>query len=122
MNDMSDVEPWSFVAGDGTSIDVTGEHLDHAQRLINEGACQVSRKHRMVARLPPGKTGVQALIEAERATDYPHPDLDRWARGLGDRGAGDQYMRCYADTEGNVVTLDIPTFAAFRKLGGNTYR
>lgn len=119
---MKVVEPWSFVAGDGAPIDVTQEHIDHAMRLINEGACQVSRKHRMVARLPPGKTGVQALIEAERASEHPHPNLEEWARGMGEAHAGDHYMRCYADQEGNIVTLDIPTFAAFRKLGGSTYR
>ena len=113
---MSQAEPWSFILGNGTAIDVTREHIDHAKCLIDEGAHQVSRKHRMVAKLPTGLDGIEALIQAERRLDYPHPNLEEWARGLGNRHAGDQYMRCYAEQEGNMVTLDIPTFAAFRKL------
>jgi hypothetical protein len=118
---MSAVEPWSFVAGDGTPIDVTEEHLETARCLIEEGWHQVSRRYRSLARLPDGLSGVTALIDAELRSEYPHPDLESWAKGLGDTHAGDHYLRCYALRDGNVCELDIPTFAAFRKLGGDTY-
>jgi len=120
---LNDVEPWSFVAGDGARIDVTAEHIEAARRLLAEGWCQTSRRFRCVARLPPGQTGVEALIDASRRhRSFPLADLERWARGLGERHAGDHYLRCHAEQDGNSRQLDIPTFAAFRKLGGNTYR
>lgn len=85
----------------------------NAKEAIRLGYYQVSRKHRMVARLPDGKTGVQALAEASGRPD--------WARMLGETNAGDQFLRCYTDRGGLCVTLDRETFEEFRRLGGDTY-
>jgi hypothetical protein len=84
-----------------------------AEEAIAGGYFQVSRAHRRVARLPPGKTGVQALVEAagENRVD--------WAKGLGEGGAGDQYLRVYTK---DAVVLSREEFARFRALGGDTYR
>lgn len=120
---MNQVEPFSFTAGDGAHIDVTQEHIEVAKKLIDEGWWQVSRRHRSIARLPYKTTGIWALIQAcLKHGGVPRQDVEKWATGLGETHAGDHYLRCYADYEGNTRDLDIPTFAAFRKLGGQTYR
>ena len=118
---MNDVEPWSFVAGDGIPIDVTDEHIESARQLIEEGWHQTSRAYRMLARLPDGMTGVEALIDAERRSQHPQSNVVKWANGLGNAGAGEHYLRCYASRDLHGCTLDIPTFSAFKKLGGGTY-
>jgi hypothetical protein len=118
---VSEPKPWAFVAGDGATVEVTQEHLEEARRLIDEGWHQVSRAYRGVARLPEGMTGTEALIDAERRSDHPHPNLETWATRMGEAHAGEHYLRCYAGRDGHSRDLDIPTFAAFRKLGGGTY-
>lgn len=118
---MNEVEPWSFTAGDGAHIEVTAEHIESARQLLEEGWHQVSRRYRTLARLPDGMNGVEALIDAELRSEHPHPNLEKWARGLGNGSAGEHYMRCYAHRDLNQCKLDIPTFAAFRKLRGDTY-
>ena len=37
------------------------------QQLVAQGYMQISRKYRLFARIPDGKTGKQALLEASRA-------------------------------------------------------
>ena len=73
----------------------------------------VSNKYRMVARLPEGKTGKQALAESggQRCGDQA------WIDGMGEASAGDHYLRCYAPT----VELSREEWAAFRAAGGTTY-
>ncbi len=93
---------------------------------------QVSRKYRMVARLPDGKTATQALIEAENArtdaADYLTEDMKawwrvepaRWARAMGERNAGEHFLRVHA--KGDLVrTLDSAEWDAFIRRGGRTY-
>ena len=118
---MNAVEPFSFRHPTGAPlIEVTAEHIENARKLIEEGWCQTSRKHRMLARLPDGKTGVEALADAERR--YGHqPDPVKWATGLGNGGAGSFYLSRYAHHDLNNCTVDLPTFSAFKKLGGTTY-
>lgn len=98
-------------------VEPTKKHFDTAQELIDEGWYQVSRRWRTVARLPDGKTGVQALTEAETRRD-----AEKWAKMLGEGSAGDHFLRCHANKDGLWKELDVPTFAAFRKLGGDTYQ
>ncbi len=81
-----------------------------AQRLINARYYQISSAHRTVARLPEGLTGRQALAAASGDPE--------WAGQLGERAAGDYYLRCYGK---DTLTLDAPTFIEFRRLGGSTY-
>lgn len=78
-----------------------------AQQLLEEGYYQTSRGHRRVARLPPGKTGRQALREV----------APRMAE-LSEASAGDHYLRCYCREH---LDLDQETFNEFRRLGGTTY-
>jgi hypothetical protein len=118
---MNEVEPWTFRAGDGTLIEVAEEHIEAARDLVRGGWHQISRKHRKLARLPEGKNGRRALIDAELALDYPHPNLEEWAGRMGADRAAMHYLSVHASREGNVVTVDIPTFAAYLKLGGGTY-
>jgi hypothetical protein len=79
-------------------------------KLLGGEWFQVSRRYRIVARLPEGKTGIEALSEASGRPE--------WAAGLRETNAGDQFLRVYAT---DTRTLDRPTFAAFRKAGGGTY-
>lgn len=85
----------------------------NARDLIANGFYQVSRKHRMVARLPHGKTGRQALAEASGRSD--------WAHAMSEASAGDHFLRCHTDRNGLCVTVDRATFEEFRRLGGDTY-
>lgn len=88
-----------------------------AQELITAGYFQVSYRHREVARLPTGETGVQALARA--AKEQGTPPAGEWSRL--ESQAGDQYLRVYAAREGNVLKLDRETFKEFRQLGGCVY-
>lgn len=84
-----------------------------AQVLLDEGWVQTSRKYRTVARLPPGKTGYEAL----KAVD---PGIARHFWEQFQRTCADHAMRsCYEQrTAGLSLELDEATFAAFRRLGG----
>lgn len=115
--------PFSFRNLQGDLVDVTEEHIDEARRLIDEGWYQTSRRHRRVARLPPGKTVVEALLEAARTLllEYPDPHFEDRATGLEETDAKDLYLSCYA-LRPHRRDLDEATFAAFRKLGGQTCR
>lgn len=118
---MNEVEPWTFKLNGGIEIEVTEDHIEAARRLIEEGWYQVSRRHRLLSRLPEKTTGKEALINAEGRSSRSRRETERWANALGDFHAGDQYLRCYAHLDQNCCEVDIPTFAAYRKLGGGTY-
>lgn len=95
------------------------KHLDAAKELIANGYYQVSRSHRIVARLPEGMTGSEALLrEAKKGRPW---DAEEWVKALGEGHAGDHFLRCYAQSRELWKELDRPTFAAFRSLGGRTY-
>lgn len=80
---------------------------------------QVSRKHRLVARLPNGMTGVQALLQ--KAQSERPWDAEKWVNGLGEAHAGDYWLRTYAESEGLTRNLDKEEFEEFRAAGGDTY-
>ena len=75
---------------------------------------QVSRRHRLVQKLPDGMTGIEALIAASGGRD----DAREWAERLGEWSAGDQYLRVYGKEE---LYLTRDAFDAYRKAGGDTY-
>jgi hypothetical protein len=85
---------------------------------------QISRGHRHVARLPEGKTGVEALIASysERSGRGTREDYERWARRGGEGSAGDSYLRTYASRDGLGRQLTRVAFEAFRAAGGDTYQ
>jgi len=91
------------------------KEIEYAQKIIDEGYYQTSRKHRHVARLPKGLTGKEALKSVTPENRH------YWVDGLGESNSGDHYLCVYGKPE-DSLTLTIPEFAAFRKLGGNTYR
>jgi hypothetical protein len=90
-----------------------------AEELIAKGYYQVSRNYRLVAKLPDGKTGVEALIDACRSGEIPTArDYESWAKRLGEGHAGDQYLR---SNIASAIQLTREAFENFRKLGGSTY-
>ena len=79
---------------------------DDKKDLYKQGFRQVSRKYRMVARLPEGKTGLEALAEVD----------PRLAKDMLDRmnnAAAEQYLRCYAKPP-YVLTLSVEEFDEFK--------
>lgn len=86
-----------------------------ATRLLEAGYYQVSIAHRMLAKLPDGKTGRMALYEATNAT---RSDAWRWAFGMGESNAADYYCRVY----GKSIVVTPAVFAAFKRLGGGPAR
>jgi hypothetical protein len=81
-----------------------------AKQLVADGWRQTSHRFRLIARLPPGETGKQAL---ERASGH------KWT--LPEAHAAEQYRRCYADKEGYAKELDLRTFKFFRANGGGDW-
>ena len=79
-----------------------------ARELVAAGYRQISNKYRMVARLPEGTTGLQALqaVDSEFARDL--------IRRIEEQAA-DQYRRVHARGAGNVLELDEETFADFKR-------
>lgn len=75
---------------------------------------QISSRHRMVARLPPGVTGEQALRRAHEAVGHPPP-----APSIRGDSAVDQYLRVYAPME-DKRQLSEKKWAEYRKAGGGS--
>lgn len=100
--------------------------------LIKLGYKQVSAKYRTVARLPEGKSGKDALYEAEMAVLAEDGDLadeilaywrkekKRWVDGLGERVAADHFRRVHAHAAGLWLELTPTEFSAFKAQGGKT--
>lgn len=86
------------------------EALALAQKIYAEGYEVTSRRYRHLARLPEGKTGIEALMEHD-----PRLATHCKKHGLEDMAA-DQYRRCFADKDGLNLTLDLRTFKEFLKL------
>jgi hypothetical protein len=89
-----------------------------AKDLLRRGYYQISLKHRTVARLPTGLTGREALYKEEIRRGRDEEDAWRWAYGMNESCAIDQYCRVHAMANDLSVTLDKETFAAFKRLGG----
>lgn len=87
------------------------------KKLAQEGWKQISRKHRMIARVPPGMTGMEALAMID-------PEAVAQLRRLMEAEAADMVRR-RADKNPLLrhchLELDINTFAAFRRHGGDIY-
>lgn len=87
-----------------------------ARALIADGYCQISRRHRTLARLRAGIDGRKALLLASQ------PKAADWVKGLSDWMATEQYIRFHAPVdEKSECVVDRLTFEAFRKLGGGAH-
>ena len=109
----------------------TEQELATAQRYVNEGWSQISRRWRTIARLPDDMNGNQALLWAMEEYDKSDlglgqgvPDFKKeWAMSLSERSAASQFMRvysCYDFAKHLQTSLTIFEFQAFRKLGGDS--
>jgi hypothetical protein len=79
-----------------------------AHELLAKGYQQISRKYRHVARLPEGKTGLQALMEVD-------PLLAKRMLDSAESYAKEHYLRVHAKDK---LTLSEEEFEAFKKAGG----
>lgn len=97
-----------------------------------DGWYQISRHHRHVARFPLGKTGSRALTDAwtaERTGPWMSAEqcaaiyweIAQSVAAMGERSAGDQFLRVYAEGLGLVRWLSQEEFDEFRRAGGGTY-
>lgn len=96
-----------------------------ARTLIDEGWHSISRRYRMIARLPDDMTGQQALRWAiEQYNEKPvSAHEEAWIDGLGDAQAARHFMRvytCYEFSKAFSRVLRVFEYQAFRKLGGRT--
>lgn len=96
-------------------VDTAAGAVALAAALKAAGYHQVSRSYRILARLPAGKTGMQALREASER---------EWYAAMTEADATDQFLRVYAAGVDKRLhcTVDIRIFEAFRRLGGGTAR
>lgn len=99
---------------------------DELRTLIAQGYKQISARYRILARLPEGKTGINALVEAEMAAwqrrgsikpDYWPDHYVKWANQLGEIVAGNYFRRVWAKDDLRV-TLSPIELRRFRHLGG----
>jgi hypothetical protein len=79
--------------------------------LIKQGYEQISRKYRMLGRLPEGKTGLEALREVD-------PRLAQHFLDNANNAAKDQYIRCYTRGEPYRIELTREEFDEFLRQTG----
>jgi hypothetical protein len=79
--------------------------------LIDGGYTQVSSKYHLLARLPPGKTALEALEDE-------CPKYAAQVRDQCENLARSHYLRM-SSQKGNHVTLTIEEFAEFKRLKGD---
>jgi len=99
---------------------------EFAQKLIDLGFMQTSRKHGHVGRVPPGKTAKEALFEAAMKLYLGSPneafwrgDIQRWVDLLGEAECAGYYARVHA-TGSDRRTVSPLVLQEFRRLGGKT--
>lgn len=99
---------------------------ERARWLVRNGYKQVSRKGCMVARLPDGLSGREALRLAREAYEGGNLTDDEYAQiaRRSHADAEDEFCRVYAMYLGTpfVIALDTTTFTHYRRLGGGTAR
>jgi len=94
-------------------VEPTQSDLAVARELVDAGWHMVSRRHRTVARLPEGKTGLECLTGVLNT---------RWTAEMGEGPAGDMFLRCYTERDTHRWRdLSQGEFVAFRRVGGTTY-
>jgi hypothetical protein len=79
-----------------------------AQELLELGYRSISNKYRTIARLPPGKTALEALSEVD-------PEFaERILSQAADRMT-EYYLRVHARQAGDVLELEPEAFSAFKR-------
>lgn len=97
-----------------TPEDEARDDEDIAAELVSDGWKAVSNKHRTIARLPQGKTGLEALQECA-------PDEFRRIMEQAEQRAADTYRRTYAMVDiGTKQELDHDMLRAFKRVGGES--
>lgn len=95
-----------------TVEDEDRDDAEIAAQLVRDGWKGTSNRHRHIARLPEGKTGLEALRIVA-------PDDYRRIMENAERQAADTYRRIYAHAhKGTQQTLDSAMWVAFKKAGG----
>lgn len=109
------VEPAAPIAAEGYTVeDETRDDAEIAAELVGAGWKSVSNKRQIIARLPEGKTGLEALRECS-PLEYAKLVADLEHR------AADVYRRVYASVSaGTKRVLDADMFAAFKRAGGES--
>ena len=82
--------------------------MSKAKDCVSQGYVQVSRKYRIVARLPTGRTGMQALEAVDSS-------LAKQIRDNAERSAKEMFLRMYALDK---LILSREEFAEFLQLVG----
>lgn len=95
----------------------TAEELLEGKRLVSEGWYQTSRAARMIARLPAGLSGREALAQSSY---YVHREMA--ASALDERSCGHSYLASNDVPAEDRRELSIGVFNAFRAAGGETYQ
>lgn len=105
----------------------TPEEIAEASKLVGTWF-QVSRKHRMLARLPPGVSPKDALRAAMgKHTGLPVRDIlpheEAWIARLDEDSAGSHFLSVYTTYYKELqMDLSVVMFKAFRMAGGDTYQ
>ena len=92
---------------------------EKAEKLIKEGYQQVSRRYYILARLPEGKTGKQALLDYSR-TNFLRSDLYRWVNMIGEDQSASFFRRVCSRYLGLWVEVKWDVWKEFRRLGGKS--
>ncbi len=103
-------EPGRVILAMDVAADAEFSPEDEARLLVFEGFQQTSGKYRQVARVPRGKSGLEALLEADPKA---HARIMQKAEAV----ASDHYRRCCAEGD-DKRALSPEVFKAFRKAGG----
>jgi hypothetical protein len=97
--------------------------------LVAEGWLAISNKYQLVARLPEGMTGKEALFEEEMGLACPPrhmapywaAEVRRWVDALEEEESRSYFCRVHAPQHKSLHrALDVETWKAFKRLGGRT--
>jgi hypothetical protein len=92
-------------------LEITAEDRARAAELRAGGYQQLSRKYRLVARVPAGMTAMDALRKYDPAAAARYLQMaEQWA--------AEHYRRYLASKNGHEEKLTPGEFAAFREAGG----
>lgn len=102
------------MSADYTLEDEARDDSEIAAGLVRDGWKSVSNKYQTIARLPAGKTGIEALREC---APYEYARIVEEI----ERRAADTYRRVHATASaGTKQELDSSMFQAFKRAGGGS--
>ena len=85
--------------------------MRNPDELVKQGYVQISRKRRLIRRLPVGKTGLQALQEvAPEMAAHLLAKTEEWATQI--------YMRTYGKPEDELALTDAEFLAFYKAVHG----